>query len=172
MVLAEYFSKGWLSKKVTKTALTGLTVTVDADARTLTRDSGDFGTDGIEVGDIITTTGFENVGNNDDFEVESVSGDVLTLKDPDENLVDVTDDTGVGVDPATKAVILSRCLLSRVKVLTDVITVTPKDDDTARWDTIIDDSEFDIGCTPLLFVNSLKATFSDDGSCWFFYKVI
>ena len=172
MNIEEYFLYGWKTVQKTCTALTGLTVTVDEAAETLTRSTGSFITDGIAVGDLVTTTGFANGANNTTFLVTAVAALVLTVDDSGDVLVDVTADEGVGVNPLTKMVYDGRCLLGLIRVNTAVITVTPKNDTTALWGTIIDDAEFDIGCTPLYVNTSLKATFSADGSAWFFYKAI
>lgn len=60
--------------------------------------------------------------------------------------------------------------LGRILVLTDVITVTPKDDATDLWDAVIDDAEFDTSHTPIDFATSLVLTFSGAGSAWVLYK--
>jgi len=170
--IEEYFKIGWVAVKKTVTDLTGLTCTVVADDMTIARSSGSFISDGIEVGDLITTTGFASAGNNDTFEVTGVTATILTVDDSEEGLVDIEDDSGVSINPLTKQVYNGRCLLGRIRVNTDTITVTPKDDSTELWGTVIDDSEFDIQGTPLLVINSLKATFSGDGNAWFLYKPV
>lgn len=75
-------------------ALTGLTVDVDATAKTFTRSAGSFVTDGVKVGDRITFGGFTAAGNNGEFVVSAVEALVVTCATAT-GLVDVTDDTEV-----------------------------------------------------------------------------
>jgi hypothetical protein len=54
-------------------------INVNATARTFTRASGSFLTDGFVVGDSISTSGFSNAGNNTTKIIESVSATVITV---------------------------------------------------------------------------------------------
>jgi hypothetical protein len=66
----------------TRTPDTGLiTINVNAAARTFTRSSGSFLTDGFAVGDSITTSGFTNAGNNTSKAIESLTPTVITVSD-------------------------------------------------------------------------------------------
>lgn len=76
--------------------LTNQTVTVNATAKTFARATGSWITDGVMVGDKIVTTGFEEAGNNGTFLVSEVSELTITCATASD-LVNVTDDTGVGV---------------------------------------------------------------------------
>jgi hypothetical protein len=67
--------------------LSGLTLTVDGTAKTITRSSGDFGVDGIVVGDLVKLSGMVNAANNYGFEVTAVNGAVLTVRDPTNQLL-------------------------------------------------------------------------------------
>lgn len=63
-------------------ALTGLSLTVDDVARTFTRSSGSWITDGVKVGDVVRFDDFTTVGNNDrNFRVTGVTATVLTVAD-------------------------------------------------------------------------------------------
>lgn len=75
-------------------AITGLTVDVDATAKTFTRSAGSFITDGVKVGDKITFGGFTNAGNNGTFVVTDVAALVVTCSAAT-GLANVTDDTEV-----------------------------------------------------------------------------
>lgn len=59
---------------------TAATVTVDAETRTMTRDSGSFLDDGFQIGMRVTWTGFANSANNvQDGRITSLSDRVMTL---------------------------------------------------------------------------------------------
>jgi hypothetical protein len=59
--------------------LTGLTLTTSAAGKTITRSTGNWSTDGVKVGDYVTTSGFANAGNNSTYKVTNVAATVLTL---------------------------------------------------------------------------------------------
>jgi Tfp pilus assembly protein FimT len=62
------------------TAHTGsISIRLDASARTFTRVSGSYLTDGFAVGDTITTTGFVNSGNNTTKIIETVTDTVIKV---------------------------------------------------------------------------------------------
>ena len=77
---------------------TGLTVTVVASARTLTRSTGSYITDGFVVGDVVITSGFTAAGNNGTFKILTLTATVMTLTTAATTLVDVTDDTDVDME--------------------------------------------------------------------------
>jgi hypothetical protein len=56
-----------------------ITISVDAVFGTFTRSSGSFSTDGFNVGDTITTSGFTNAGNNTTKIVQSVTSLVIVV---------------------------------------------------------------------------------------------
>lgn len=64
-----------------KTDSTAITINVNATARTFTRTTGSFITDGFVPGNNITTSGFTNAGNNGDWIIESVTATVITVVD-------------------------------------------------------------------------------------------
>jgi len=73
----------------------------------------------------------------------------------------------------TKTVMTGKGKLARVIVLTDVITVTPKDNATAIGAALEDEDAYWIGDytkSPVKFDTSLKLAFSDTGSAWVIYK--
>jgi hypothetical protein len=81
--------------------LTAQTVTVVASTKKFSRASGDFVTDGVQVGDYITTTGFAASGNNGTFKVTAVSALEITCGGAT-GLENVTDDTGVTITTSTQ----------------------------------------------------------------------
>lgn len=54
-------------------------ISVSAILRRFQRSSGSFLTDGFEVGQIITTSGFTNPGNNSQFEIRTVTATIITV---------------------------------------------------------------------------------------------
>lgn len=58
--------------------LAGETVSVAASGETFTRSAGSFITDGFQVGDKVTWSGFVNSGNNSTFVISSLSATVMT----------------------------------------------------------------------------------------------
>jgi hypothetical protein len=76
--------------------LTAQTVSVDATAKTFSRATGSWITDGVQVGDKIITTGFEDAGNNGTFVVSEVVALTITCATA-ADLVNATSDTGVAV---------------------------------------------------------------------------
>jgi hypothetical protein len=76
--------------------LTAQTVSVNSSAKTFARGSGSWITDGVKVGDRITTTGFEASGNNGTFVVSEVAALTITCSTAT-GLENVSDDTGVAV---------------------------------------------------------------------------
>jgi len=77
-------------------ALTNQTVSVDSVTNKFSRASGSFITDGVKVGDRITTTGFAAAGNNGTFVVSGVVALEITCATAT-GLVTVSSDTGVGI---------------------------------------------------------------------------
>ena len=67
------------------TTVTGINIASDASAKTFTRASGSFITDGYRVGDVVRVAGFTggDTGNNGDWTVLAVTATVLTVADPD-----------------------------------------------------------------------------------------
>lgn len=76
--------------------LTNQTVTVVAGTKVFSRAAGSWITDGVKIGDKITTTGFEDAGNNGTFLVSNVTALEITCATAS-GLVNVSGDTGVGV---------------------------------------------------------------------------
>lgn len=71
---------------ITGGELSGLTITITASdgppkVRTITRSSGNWGTAGVRIGDIVTLIGMTNAGNNYPMVVTNVSGFTLTCYD-------------------------------------------------------------------------------------------
>lgn len=60
-------------------SLTGVNLAIDGSAKTLTRASGSFITEGFEVGHTVTMAGFINAGNNSSQAITAVSALVLTF---------------------------------------------------------------------------------------------
>ena len=56
----------------------GITITLDATAKTLTRSAGSFITDGYEVGNVVSASGFANSVNNAHYTISNVAALVLT----------------------------------------------------------------------------------------------
>ena len=77
-------------------ALSSLTCTVDATAKTFTVAAADFVTSGVAVGDKIVTTGFAAAGNNGTFTVSAVAATIITCATAT-GLVNVTGDTDVAI---------------------------------------------------------------------------
>ena len=84
-VVATKFQAFW--DQFAEATLSGLTLTVDGTAKTITRASGDFGVDGIVIGDLVKLNGMANPANNYGFEVTAVSGAGLTVRDPTAQLL-------------------------------------------------------------------------------------
>jgi hypothetical protein len=85
--------------------LTGQSLTVVKTAKTFQRTvAGDFVADGVQVGDIITTTGFADAENNGSFRVATVVANLITvsLLAGSPVLKDVTDDTGCTIATSTQ----------------------------------------------------------------------
>lgn len=76
--------------------LTAQTVSVDATAKTFSRTTGSWITDGVQVGDKIITTGFIDAKNNGTFVVSKVVALAITCATA-ADLVNVTGGTGVAV---------------------------------------------------------------------------
>lgn len=82
----ECTGSGYAAKSLTRagwnaavTASSGtITCTVAASAKTFTRSTGSFITDGFKVGQSITTSGFVNGGNNGTFTITGVTATVIT----------------------------------------------------------------------------------------------
>ena len=60
-------------------SLSGVNLAVDATAKTVTRASGSFVTDGFQVGQSVTMAGFANAGNNSTQTITTVAASVLTF---------------------------------------------------------------------------------------------
>lgn len=83
--------------------LSGLSLTVDASARTITRSSGDW-TDSdndVQVGDYVDFYGFSNYGNNKQFLVTGISSTVIYCNQASTLVNETKSDVGVIVVPAT-----------------------------------------------------------------------
>lgn len=81
-----------LRRELGRFSLEGLTLTVDATAKTITRSAGSWLLDGVVVPMWLGFAGFANAGNNDVYNVNAATNRVLTLDDPDATLVDETGD--------------------------------------------------------------------------------
>jgi hypothetical protein len=81
--------------------LTSQTVSVNSSTKKFSRSSGSFITDGVQVGDFITTTGFADAGNNGTFEVSAVAALEITCATAT-GLVTVVGDTGVTITTSTQ----------------------------------------------------------------------
>lgn len=168
-IIEKEIGRGWTAKKIASATLSGITATVVAATKTVTRAAGSWITDGLQVGDIITFTGFADAGNNVDYTVVTVSALTITGTTA-AAMVNVTADEGVGGAISTKAVTLSRCKLGRLLVLTPVITVTPQNNTADLWDAVSDAAELNLEPCPIEVPVSLKLTFSADGEAWVLYK--
>lgn len=69
--------------------LGGLTITVNSSSKTIYRSAGNWGTAGVNIGDMITLIGMSNAGNGYPMLVTNVSGSTLTCYDAT-NLVNET----------------------------------------------------------------------------------
>jgi len=70
----------------------------------------------------------------------------------------------------TKAVKASAGKVARIRVITAVITVTPKDGATAAWGALTNAAELDLGGTPMQFNTSINLEFSAAGEAYILYK--
>jgi hypothetical protein len=70
-------------------------IDVTASSGEFTRSTGDYTTDGFQVGDVVQTAGFTNAGNNGFMLVTAVSASALTLVPMSPNAT-LTDETGSG----------------------------------------------------------------------------
>lgn len=82
-------------------SLTGQTLSVNSVTKKFSRATGSFITDGVQVGDFITTTGFAASGNNGTFEVSAVSALEITCATAS-GLETVVDDTGCTIATSTR----------------------------------------------------------------------
>lgn len=76
--------------EITGVVNSSVQIDVDAGARTFTRASGSFLTDGFEVGMGVEPSGFTNGGNNGNFIIEAVTATVITVTDKATGLVTET----------------------------------------------------------------------------------
>ncbi len=60
--------------------------------------------------------------------------------------------------------------VARIRVVTNGITVTPKDGAADAWGALDDTAELDLGGTPMQFTASIELAFSGAGSAWILYK--
>ncbi len=72
--------------------------------------------------------------------------------------------------PEVKAVKASPGKVARIRVVTNGITVTPKDGNASAWGALTDAAELDLGGTPMQFDTSISLDFSGAGSAWILYK--
>ena len=72
-------------------------VDLDTSAKTLTRASGSFITDGFSVGDVITATGFSNTENNTQYLITDVTALVLSVTIPEGAVTEVGSGTSLQV---------------------------------------------------------------------------
>ena len=163
--------KGYTGTLITGSSTGGLTVTVDATAKTFTITAGaaSWAACGLAVGDSVTFTGFADGGNNSTFVATTIVGLVLTCSAA-AGLVDVVADGGVTAFVSTKLVYTGAGKLGRLRVETGAITITPKDNTTAIWGTVDSTAELVLCETPLRFNTSLKLTFSATGSAYVLYR--
>ncbi len=77
--------------------LTSLTIDVDSGAKTFTRSSGSWITDGVKVGDKVTFDGFTNTENNDTFVASDVTATVITCA----TATGLVTESGTGDESAT-----------------------------------------------------------------------
>ncbi len=89
--LAAALGASWVNGSVYIT----IEATVDGTAKTITRASGDWESDGVEAGDYLTFAGMDEAANNDTFEVSSVTTTVITVLDPDDVLTNETSTSDV-----------------------------------------------------------------------------
>jgi len=89
-VIAGVMASSWYAVVVTGSP----TITVNGTNKYFIRSTGSWVTDGFRAGDIITTSGFGDAGNNGTWRVTAVSATNLTVADPDSSMV--TDATGGG----------------------------------------------------------------------------
>ncbi len=162
-------SKGWKSKLITSTTLTGITCDVVAATKTITRSTGSWVSDLIEVGDILTLSGFADSGNNVAYTVVTVSALTLTGTTA-AAMTSVTGDSGIQAIPATKAVHVGKGKFDLIRVNTGAITVTPKDGTTSLWGTVASTADLNLYLAPIQYDSALKLTFSADGTAWILYK--
>lgn len=91
-----FFKSAMYSSYVEDTPIT-VDLDIDATAKTITRDSGDFNTD-VRVGDILTLTGFADSNNNTQVMVASIdSATVISIIGPSTLVTEVGSGTGFEV---------------------------------------------------------------------------
>ncbi len=167
--LTEIVEKGYTASLITSTTVAGITCTVVAATKTVTRTAGSWVTEGIAIGDILTFTGFASASNNVAYTVSTVSALTLTGTTA-AAMANVTEDAGVQYVPSTKAVDMGAGHLDILKVNTGAITVTPYDDTTALWGTVASTADLNLYCAPIRYGVALKLVFSADGNAWVLYK--
>lgn len=102
-------------------SLSGLDCDVTASSGTVTRNSGSWLDDGVEVDDVVTFSGFNDSGNNDTFTVESVTDSDIVVADST-GMADETGTTGVGVTTTAEVLTMGTTLktFSIEKAFTDI----------------------------------------------------
>jgi hypothetical protein len=102
-------------------SLSSLDCDVTASSGTVTRNSGSWIDDGVEVDDVVTFSGFNDSGNNDTFTVESVTDSDIVVADST-GMADETGTTGVGVTTTAEVLTMGTTLktFSIEKAFTDI----------------------------------------------------
>lgn len=165
----EFVLQGWKTKKIENKSSDSQTVTVDADEKTMTLDSGTWASLGVGVGDSITTTGFADGGNNGTFEVTAISDGEATLGNAT-GLADVSDDSGVTVLVSTKIGLSDSSLVAVIQPSSGE-SVTPYDDSTAKWGAV-SDSGLNVSESPIRFQTSFELVVSAEATTWIVYKTL
>lgn len=106
----------------TVTSITATTISIDATAKTITRSSGSWLTDGIKFGFVIRASGFASAANNIDYVVTAVTATVITFITVNALAVPVTAAAGASVTIAVPGKILAIPLLPASRT-TDSFTI-------------------------------------------------
>jgi hypothetical protein len=168
-ILEHQLNTGWSVRTITSTTLTGITCDVVAATKTVTRAAGSWITDLIEVGDILTFSGFADAKNNVAYTVSTVSALTLTGTTA-AAMANATADEGVQAIPATKCVHVGKGKFDILTVVTGAVNVTPYDGTTALWGTVASTADLNLYCAPIQYDTALKLLFSADAVARILYK--
>ena len=171
MNVSEFLTTGWLTSKHTFVSTASMVVTVDDVALTMSRAAGNWITDGVVVGDMLTFLGFGDAANNDTFEVTVVTASLITLGNST-TLVTVASDAGVTAFLGEHTVFAGPALLGGIQVITGSAEVTPYDGTTILWAPVIGASLQLYNSIPLKALTSLRIVSPDATDAWVLYKPV
>lgn len=171
MNVSEFLTTGWQTSKHIFVSTGSMVVTVDSVLKTMSRAAGNWVTDGVMVGDMLTFLGFGDAANNDTFEVTVVTASLITLGNST-TLVTVASDAGVTAFLEQHTVFDGPALLGGIQVITGSAEVTPYDGTTAIWAPVIGASLQLYNCIPLKVLTSLRIVCTDATDAWVLFKPV